>query len=201
MPTNYEIRRESRACLKNNWGYGVLVMFLFNIIIGTVSGASFGLGSLILIGPMSVGAFYYFSKLVRQEGPILEDMFSGFQNFVPHMLVGLLSSIFIFLWSLLLFIPGIIASYRYAMVFFIVKDNPNMDAMHVLESSKNMMKGYKMQLFLLDLSFLGWMILSVLSLGIGFLFLTPYMTTSHAVFYEKLKASKAMHFGYEEAPF
>ena len=91
-------------------------------------------------------------------------------------------------------IPGIIALYRYSMIYYIANDNPQMDAFMVLETSKNMMKGYKLQLFFLDLSFIGWAILSILTMGIGFLFLIPYMTAARTEFYESLKKSKAMNF-------
>lgn len=99
----------------------------------------------------------------------------------------LLIGIFIFLWSLLLIIPGIIAAYRYSMAFYILNDNPKMGAMDALRESKKMMVGYKGKLFFLSLSFIGWTILSVLTLGIGFLWLIPYMNTTTANFYQNLK--------------
>ena len=73
-------------------------------------------------------------------------------------------------------------------IFFILKDEPELKYNAAIEKSMSMMNGYKMKLFLLDLSFIGWMILSVLTLGIGLLFLQPYMSTARAAFYEDLKA-------------
>jgi len=190
MLTNREIREKARESLKDNWGYSILVALLLNIILSAVGGATFGLGGLILIGPLTVGTMFFFMNLVRNKETSIEDMFSGFSNFVPNMLIGLLTTIFVFLWNLLLIIPGIIAYYRYGMVYFIANDNPDMDAMQVIQTSKEMMRGYKLQLFLLELSFIGWALLSLLTFGIGILFLMPYIHASKAAFYESLKEAK-----------
>jgi uncharacterized membrane protein len=100
----------------------------------------------------------------------------------------LLKAIYLILWTLLLIIPGIIKSYSYAMTEFILKDNPEMKNNAAIEKSMAMMQGKKMKLFLLDLSFIGWIILAILTLGLGFVLLVPYMYTARAAFYEDLKA-------------
>ena len=94
---------------------------------------------------------------------------------------------FTILWSLLLVIPGIIKSYSYAMTSFILKDEPEMKNNAAIEKSMAMMEGNKMKLFMLDLSFIGWAILCIFTLGIGLLFLQPYVAISRAAFYEDLK--------------
>ena len=96
-------------------------------------------------------------------------------------------NIFIFLWTLLLIVPGIIMSYAYAMTPYIMKDNPEMGAMECIKKSKAMMNGYKWKLFLLDLGFIGWILLACITFGIYGLWLTPWMQTSRAKFYEELK--------------
>lgn len=98
--------------------------------------------------------------------------------------------LFVVLWSLLLIIPGIIAAFSYAMVFFIIADDSSIGVSEALKKSKVMMKGYKWKYFCLSWRFLGWAILSVLSCGIGFLWLFPYMQISFAKFYEDLKAGQ-----------
>jgi len=95
--------------------------------------------------------------------------------------------LFVFLWSLLLIIPGIIASLAYSMTFFILADEPELGASDALAKSKRMMRGYKWKYFCLNLRFIGWAILCVISLGIGFLWLIPYMQISYAKFYEDVK--------------
>ena len=97
---------------------------------------------------------------------------------------------FTILWSLLLVIPGIIKSYSYAMTSFILKGEPEMKNNAAIEKSMAMMEGNKMKLFMLDLSFIGWAILCIFTLGIGLLFLQPYVAISRAAFYEDLKAQQ-----------
>ena len=90
---------------------------------------------------------------------------------------------------LLLIVPGIIAAISYSMAFFIQRDNPDMKAMEAIDASKKMMYGYKWKYFCLGLRFLGWFILGILSCGIGFLWILPYLYISTAKFYIDLKAN------------
>ena len=90
----------------------------------------------------------------------------------------------------MLIIPGVIKAYSYAMTDFILKDKPEMKNNAAIEKSMAMMDGYKMKLFLLDLSFIGWFILCLFTFGIGFFFLQPYIQVAHAAFYENLKESR-----------
>ena len=99
----------------------------------------------------------------------------------------LLKMVYTMLWMLLLIVPGIIKSYSYAMTEYILKDDLEITENAAIEKSMQMMEGHKMELFLLDLSFIGWALLSILSCGIGFFFLEPYMITARAHFYEDLK--------------
>ena len=92
-------------------------------------------------------------------------------------------SLFIFLWSLLLIIPGIIAAYAYSQVFYILADNPSLSGMEALDQSKQMMKGRKWKYFCLCMRFVGWSILCIFTLGIGYIWLAPYMAVSLANFY------------------
>ncbi|SHH99204.1 DUF975 family protein [Desulfosporosinus lacus] len=143
--------------------------------------------SFILIGPITLGVSGYFLKLVRQEGPIIEDMFGGFKFFLKAFVLDLLMTIFIILWSLLLIIPGIIAALRYSMAYYIMIDNPQLSAFEALNQSKLMMVGFKSELFKFWLSYLGWFLLGVITLGIAFLWVTPYYETAKANFYQDLK--------------
>ena len=95
--------------------------------------------------------------------------------------------IFILLWTLLLIIPGIIATYSYAMTFFIIADDPQAGALEAIGRSKEMMRGHRWKLFCLFLRFIGWSLLCLLTFGIGFLWLTPYMQTSLAHFYDDVR--------------
>jgi uncharacterized membrane protein len=99
----------------------------------------------------------------------------------------LLSKIFIFLWSLLLIIPGIIKSYAYRMVPYILADNPNIGAEKAIELSNEMTRGHKFDMFVLDLSFIGWYLLGTLALGIGVFLVMPYDNATNAELYLVLR--------------
>jgi uncharacterized membrane protein len=147
--------------------------------------------SLLISGPLALGMAIIFLKLVRGEEISVEMIFAGFKDFTRSLTAGLLIFIYVFLWSLLLIIPGIIASFSYAMTFFIMADNPNLSANEAIKASKEMMRGHKTDLFLLELSFIGWILLSVLSFGIGFLWLGSYIYTANAIFYHEIRVEEA----------
>lgn len=192
MKANSDLRRSARNQLRGNWGTAVLLCLIFSIICGFPGyipyfGVIIGI---LLSGPLTLGLSTCFLKLVRQEFFMFENLFDGFKNFSSAVIAQLLITIFVFLWTLLFIIPGIIAYYSYSMVFYILSDNPQISAMEALNSSKEMMRGYKWKLFCLHLSFIGWGILSLFTLGIAFLWLTPYIYSSNANFYEDLKIAQ-----------
>ena len=98
-----------------------------------------------------------------------------------------LRDVYLFLWTLLLIIPGIIKGYAYRMVPYILADNPNIGAARAIELSDQMTKGEKLDIFVLDLSFLGWILLGSLACGIGVLFVNPYVEATNAELYAALK--------------
>lgn len=191
LKENHELRAMARERLKGNWGNPILVCFLYSIILGGV-GAIPAVGpivSVVVSGPFLLGLAIYFIRFTRMDNPPIEVMFDGFKNFGSSFLLSLLVGIFTFLWALLLIIPGIIASLSYSQAFYILSDNPQIGVMDAIRQSKEMMKGRKWKYFVLQLSFIGWGLLSVLSLGIGFLWLIPYIQTTEANFYNDLKFS------------
>lgn len=147
-----------------------------------------GFGSLwyFVLLPLYYGYYVLFLNLSRTDELRTEMLFDGYKEFFPVFLTMLLKGIYIFLWSLLLIVPGIMKAYSYEMTEFIMRDNPDIRYDAAIEKSMEMMRGHRMQLFLLDLSMIGWGILCLLTLGIGYLFLGPYMHTSHAEFYQQL---------------
>ena len=129
---------------------------------------------------------FYFSAAERAD-PV--DLFSGFDIFGNAFVLNLLITLKVIAWSLLFVIPGIVAAYRYSMATYIMAENPGMQATEAIERSKALMDGRKGDLFCLDLSFIGWALLATLTAGIGYLWLTPYMTVSRAAFYRSLPRS------------
>ena len=196
--TNYKNR--ALSALENKWGNFVLITLAYVLIIGITqvlsgdkdSPAILHLISLVLFIlalPLTWGFQTLFLGAVRGGEATAKDMFEGYNKelFSRVLTTTLLYYVYVFLWSLLLLIPGCIKSYSYAMTPYILKDNPEMKNNAAIEESMRMMDGHKLELFLLDLSFIGWAILSILTCCIGFLWLVPYMNMARVNFYEDLK--------------
>ncbi len=150
----------------------------------------FFLGMILVIGPFLVGYVNSFKKLlVEGDDRITANSFrEGFKPYWRSVWAYLFRGILIALWSLLLVIPGIIKSLSYAMTMYIVKDHPELTVNEAIDLSKDMMYGHKYDLFYLYISFIGWYLLSILTLGIGTFWLMPYIQTAQASFYEDVKA-------------
>lgn len=165
----------------------------------SVSGVM-GLIQFILGGVIQLGYCKFLLNLHDGENADVKDLFSQFHRFTDGFLLVLLQSIYVALWSLLFVIPGIIAAYKYAMAPFILLENPGMKANDAISDSKTIMDGMKGSLFLLDLSFIGWTLLSALTLGIGNLWLNPYMNASRAAFYRSLSPRRSFQPAAEAIP-
>ena len=191
MPRNKEIRRAARYALKGNWTQAVLTTLVYTLV--AAAAGSIPLVGLLIVCPLSFGFMLCFLRLVRGEdsSEMVGDQFSVFSKYGRYLGVSLLYTLYVFLWSLLLIIPGIIKSYAYAMTPYVANDHPELDADDCIHESRMMMKGNKWKLFCMDLSFIGWAILCIFTLGIGFLWLQPWIESSHAKFYEELKARRA----------
>lgn len=144
----------------------------------------------LVVGPLLVGLVNALKELVFSgDGKIVSNSFKiGYGNYWRHVWGFLLRGIFIFLWSLLLIVPGIIKSLSYAMTFYILRDRPELSVNQAINLSKDMMYGHKFDLFYLYLSFIGWILLCILTLGIGILWVYPYIEAAQASFYADVKA-------------
>ncbi len=190
----YEIRAEARTQLEGHWTELIPVWIIYLLIfagIGFVFGSDGGFlnmaANLVLGGPFLMGITGIFLKLYRREPFELGNLFDGFKDFSRTLSAYLLISLYVFLWLLLLIVPGIIAALGYSMTFFIMADNPNLPASEALRQSKAMMQGHKTELFLLGLSFIGWILLAILTMGIGLLWLNSYVYASYTIFYHRIK--------------
>ena len=188
-----DIRAKARQNLGNNifsntWLLALVMIMIVSACLGIAS--STVIVPLIITGPLMVGASGIMLSLNRGTNEVkLEKTFSGFStdNLGENILLGLISSLFIFLWSLLLIIPGIVKSYSYSMIYFIKSDHPEYTWKQCLEESSRIMNGNKARLFFLDLSFIGWFIVGSICFGVGTLWVSTYMEESHAVFYDEIK--------------
>lgn len=157
---------------------GVLIILLVFLAIVTVVGIA-----LAVIGSaMDLGRRKFFVRLIHGETPDFGALFHYFRHLGKAFVLRLLINIFIFLWSLLFVIPGIVAAYRYAMAPYLMAKDPTLSPMAAIRMSKEIMRGKKMDLFILSLSFIGWSILCLFTCGIGYLFLSPYMHAAEAAF-------------------
>ena len=144
--------------------------------------ALFVIGAIIEVGYASFNLFLLDPENKAEIG----DLFNYFTYWKSIICTRLLKSLYIFLWSLLLIIPGIIASYNYAMTSYILVENPELNASEAMARSKQLMFGNRWRLFCLEFSFIGWDLLCILTLGIGNLWLNPYKNAAVAAFYREI---------------
>ena len=218
--TRKELKDNAKQSLRGNWGWAIIVFLITAIIVGIFTGAGHWLdetyinydgtnifyqfaspiGSILLwigsfIGLSRNIAFLELRDDQKEEKPYMAA-FSVFteNRFGPELINFVLVSIFTFLWTWLLIIPGIIKAYSYSMTPYIVKDmvasGKQVGATDGINASKELMKGHKMNLFIFDLSFLGWNILAAITCGIGYLWVTPYYQTAKANFYRHIAGDK-----------
>ncbi len=185
---NEEIRREARDLLTNRWGTLAIVWLVLWAIMAITQSISFGLAPLLIGGPFALAVCTIFLKVSRREDFLVEELFDGFKSFSRSLVAYLLIALYVFLWSLLLIVPGIIAAIGYAMTFFIMAEDPKIEAEQALKLSQQMMYGHKTEYFMLMLSFIGWFLLACLTFGIGFFFLQSYTTMASLIFYQRIKA-------------
>ena len=162
----------------NLWGWLSSMVILALV----VSLAWYVLGSVIQLGYARFNL-----DLTGGADARMESLFDYFRWFKTAFCARFLTGLFIFLWSLLLVIPGIVASYTYAMVPYILAEDPDLTASEAIAASKRLMEGNRWRLFCLEFSFIGWAFLCAFTLGIGNLFLTPYRAAAKAAFYRDLR--------------
>lgn len=153
-----------------------LIMAAVNCIIGSVIAAGYSRFNLDMVD--------------GEKTAEIGVLFKYFPHWRTTAATRFMKGVFVFLWSLLFIIPGIIAGYSYAMTDYILAENPEMTASEAIARSKEMMKGNRGRLFCLQLSFIGWALLSALTFGIGQLWLRPYEQTAIAAFYREVSGTE-----------
>ena len=198
MKTNQDYKNAALAALKGNWGPAVLLALAMMGVsaVASATGSSAGASifqvavSICVLMPLTVGAYAAFRGLLHgQTENFVHNAFGvSFNNWVHNVGAMLLTTVYVFLWTLLLIVPGIIKGISYGMTPFILAEKPELSAKEAIDLSMEMMEGHKMEFFMLWLSFIGWCLLGLLTLGIGYLWIMPYMYTATAAFYEDVKA-------------
>ncbi len=189
------LKKSAKDRLKGKWGTAVLITLIYFLINGAFSalgniketGFFFGLASIFISAPLTLGMAVAFIVLVKSDSLVFENLFSGFKCYPKSLGMYLWTALWIVLWALLFIVPGIVKAIAYSQVFFIIADNPDVRVRDAMKISMRMTNGRKADLFMLGLSFLGWALLSILTLCIGFLWLVPYCQTTMANTYLKLR--------------
>lgn len=225
--TSSEIRAIARNALKGNWKTVAMTMMLYYLLVTTlplaidelIPGAVFSsysealgenieypvvstLYSLLLTGPFEVGLCSFLIYFVRRKEVQSGHLFDGFEHFVKSILLTFVIGFYVFCWSLLFIIPGLVAAFRYSQAYYILADHPELSVGECIRRSKEMMTGNKGKLFVLELTFIGWAILSGIPVAflpdwsgvayiladflasIPYFFFLAYFSTGRAVFYE-----------------
>ena len=153
--------------------------------------------TILVSGTLTVGLAVFFLNLANGAEAKVENVLSQFKHHWGNTFVlGLLITIFTVLWSCLFFIPGIIAAMSYFAAPYILAEHPEIKASEAIKMSKDMMNGHKMELFKLNLSFIGWILLGIVTCGIAFIYVQPYMQATLAEFFNEISGNnfeKAMN--------
>lgn len=190
---NSALMTQARQALKGRWGEALgatVVSILIPLTVQMVPKVG-GLLSFIISGPIMVGLAGFYLTISRKEEPVFSQIFAGFRKFWVSVGAYFFQCVFVLLWMLLLIVPGILAALSYAMTYYIISESESIGPLQAISQSKEMMQGNRWKFFCLGFRFLGWAILCLLTLGIGFLWLFPYMQVSFARFYDDLKPAAA----------
>lgn len=231
--TSAQIKREAKNALQGRWGEAIILnlipiilrifLVLASIFFAWAARSTYQDGEWytrignnalkpivdFVFAIIIMGISFTLLDLVRNKEETSLEAGQAFRlfnsnDFVPIVLINLLMMIFTFLWSLLLFIPGIIKRYSYAQSNFIYKDMSThvdvktMNATAFIDESRQLMNGHKGRLFWLDFSFIGWHILGGLTLGLAYIYITPYLETCYAAFYDDLSKGKYLEDGQQD---
>ena len=178
---NNLITEEFVNSIPDSLSFIITGIFLYFQLLGV-----FFTAQLMVGGMVDLGVARYTLNLHDGHPTRIMTLFSQANNFTSACLLFYFRKILVLLQSLLLIVPGVIAHYKYALAQFIMCDYPDISARQALEESKDLMEGHKMELFKLELSFIGWHLLSIATLGIGYVFLRPYIISARVAFYREL---------------
>ncbi len=199
-----ELKSAAKCQIKGKIG----VLFLITLIIGLISGAAGsvlalipggGLVATIIITPaFTLSLVRVYIALFKGETPKVGDAFSGFDDFWAAFKVIFFTGLFTWLWSLLFIIPGIVKAISYSMAPYILAENKGKPALECIKESKEMTNGHKRDLFVLGLSFIGWILLCTVTFGIAYIWVGPYMQATYTNAYYSLKPAPVVEEAVEQ---
>ena len=180
-----ELMDEAKVSLSGRWGMAATAALIVGLV--SVVGNFFAAISVILAGPLGLGLAIFHLRIARDQEAEIGNVFDGFKMFGKALGTYILMMIAIILGLCLLIVPGIILALGLSQTFFIMADDPEIEIMDALKDSWELMDGHKFDYFILGLRFIGWAILCIFTLGIGYFFLAPYMQVTFAKFYNSIR--------------
>ena len=183
------LKSAAKRQIKGNLG----ILFLITLLSGLIGGAVNivpvvgGVAAMFVNAAFSLATVSIYMNLTEGIRPKVGDLFSQFRNVISAFCTNFLAGLLVFLWSLLLIVPGIIKACAYSQAMYILADDPALGSWEAIRRSKEMMQGHKMEYFLLCMSFYGWALLGAFTFGILYIWLIPYMQTTYANYYKSLK--------------
>ena len=183
------LKSAAKRQIKGNLG----ILFLISLLSGLIGGAVNvipvvgGVAAMFVNAAFSLAMISIYMNLTEGIRPKVSDLFSQFRNVISAFCTNFLAGLLVFLWSLLLIVPGIIKACAYSQALYILADDPGLGSWEAIRRSKEMMQGHKMEYFLLCMSFYGWALLGAFTFGILYIWLLPYMQTTYANYYKSLK--------------
>ncbi|MDU1312877.1 MAG: DUF975 family protein [Clostridium septicum] len=194
-----ELKSNSKDQLRGNWGLAIITILVYSLII-SIFGYSdsiynnnieiiLDLSSLLLSGVLTLGISKFLLNLTKKDSSAkFTDLFSGFNVYFKTLGLNILLGIIIGIGTIFLVVPGLIFALMFSQTFFILSEDNEKGIIQCLSESREMMIGYKFDYFVLILSFLGWWLVSALTLGIGALWVYPYQKLTEANFYLEIKS-------------
>jgi len=195
MLTRAEMKQKAKEQLKGNLGMIILCAVVYgaiSVVCGMIPGVGW-IAAFVVMPPLMIGLMLILLDVVAGKKPEVGTMFTPFNTcFGSSIVANLLVGIFTALWTLLFIIPGMVKSLSYSMTFYILAENPQMTGKEAITESRRIMDGHKMELFVLELSFILWMLLGCITFGIALIYVIPYMSLTMTNFYNNIKGQPAV---------
>lgn len=181
------LKRQAKSSMAGGWGMAVIATIIY-LVLNTIASLTY-VGTLIVAGPLAYGFYAYLANQMTNHADDLNLLFVGFKDrFADTLVAGLITTIITCVGCIFLIVPGIIAALGLSMAYLILLDNPSISGVDACKASWMLMKGHKWEFFCLALSFIGWILLCCLTLGILTLYVTPYMYATYIAYYRRISA-------------
>lgn len=184
-----EMKAQAKAMMKPQFATLLLTLIVSGLLAGLVNiiPVAGTIVSILIAGPLAVGATLIYTTVTAGRKAQLEQLFEPFKtNFVTCFLANLVAGIISALYALLLIVPGIMKGYSYAMVPYVLRYEPELATMDALHRSEDLMRGHRMELFMLHLSFIGWGLLCAVTFGLAAIWVAPYTELTQTLFFDQV---------------